>query len=102
MYITTQNMSSKCLVAEGAGTTKSELEEIASIMAGVSLQEEEKETPDTPEKKEEEKPKVASPPPETPPVVVMEKTPTELSKAVLSEADPYFKGSSDEEAGTYI
>jgi len=91
-------MSSKCLVAEGAGTTKSELEEIASIMAGVSLQEEEKETP----KKEEEKPKVACPPPETPPVVVMEKTPTELSKEVLSEADPYFKGSSDEEAGTYI
>lgn len=94
-------MSSKCLVAEGAGTTKSELDKIASIMAGVSLQEEEKETPDTPEKKEKEKPNVATPPSETPPVV-MEKTPTELSKAVLSEADPYFKGSSDEEAGTYI
>mgnify|MGYP001370692275 CR=1 FL=1 len=95
-------MSSKCLVAEDASATKSELEEITQIMAGVSLKPEEE------EKKKEPTPpaRTATPPPETPVTVILEtKNEVEevnaLDKTLLSEADPYFK-TSDDETTTYI
>jgi len=93
-------MASKCLVAEDASATKSELDEISQIMAGVSLHSEKEEEKDTPAPK--------SPPPETPATVILEKQPEQeeagaaLNKALLGEADPYFKTSSDEESTTYI
>ena len=97
-------MASKCLVAEDASATKSELDEITQIMAGVSMHpdEEEKDKPTPPAT-----PAPKSPPPETPATVILEKKPEEeagsaLNKALLGEADPYFKTSSDEESTTYI
>lgn len=94
-------MSSGCLVAEDASATKSEVDEIMQIMAAVSIKPEEEE--------EKDKPAPKTPPPETPPTVIPEKKPAEeeeessaLSKTLLSEADPYFKASSDEESTTYI
>ena len=96
-------MSAKCLVAEDATTTKSELDEIMQIMASVCLKseeqhEEKKSAPTAPAR-------APTPPPEAPAAVVMEKKAEEeshaLDKALLGEADPYFK-SSDDETATYI
>lgn len=98
-------MSSGCLVAEDASATKSEVDEIMQIMAAVSIKPEEEEEKDKPAPKT---PLPGTPPPETPPTVIPEKKPAEeeessaLSKTLLSEADPYFKASSDEESTTYI
>jgi hypothetical protein len=95
-------MASKCLVAEDTAATKSELDEISQIMAGVSLQSEDEDGDDKPAPK--------TPPPEAPAVVILEKEkkPVEeeagaaLDKTLLGEADPYFKTSSDDESTTYI
>ena len=96
-------MSSGCLVAEDASATKSEVDEIMQIMAAVSIKPEEEEK----DKPAPKTPLPGTPPPETPPTVIPEKKPAEeessaLSKTLLSEADPYFKASSDEESTTYI
>lgn len=92
-------------MAEDASATKSEVDEIMQIMAGVSIKPEEEEK----DKPAPKTPLPGTPPPETPPTVIPEKKPAEeeeessaLSKTLLSEADPYFKASSDEEGTTYI
>ena len=101
-------MTSRCLVAEGVDTTKTDLDEIAKIMAGVSLQGD-KERADSPSSPVPPvQPAKSSPPPaEAPATVLPETTQKEdggsLDKTLLGEADPYFKTSSDDdETATYI